>query len=372
MKEASDLHRSAMDFAERAALARISGDDEHSRELLQEAFERESAAASLVADNLDLEPSRSVLHRSAASLALELGDTREAERIIAVALTGTPSEEIADELRDLLEEVYFRRHLNVRGITLQPNELLMSLSGPAVGFGIAESDQLITRLKDFESLVYRTAERVLKYPFRERGRIRSSIVKSFQLYLSAPVAGSFSIAVRIGSSTQLELPGMETTSGIIDELLDSLELFNGARVDELRSRIPEDPYYRNFVGLARKIAPDGDDIRAVGLTSLTPRRERKLSLTIRKERAGQFRLPKKAAPSEEYVKVRGTLRYADHLKEKEGEIRLVDSEGRSHRIRVPSGMMSDIVRPLWEYEVVVEGYRRESVIHLEDIDRAED
>jgi hypothetical protein len=43
----------------------------------------------------------------AASLALECGALREAERLIAVALSGNPPEEIAEELRDLLEQVYF-------------------------------------------------------------------------------------------------------------------------------------------------------------------------------------------------------------------------------------------------------------------------
>ena len=50
---------------------------------------------------------RSVLHRSAASLALECGALREAERLIAAALSGDPPDEIAEELRDLLEQVYF-------------------------------------------------------------------------------------------------------------------------------------------------------------------------------------------------------------------------------------------------------------------------
>jgi hypothetical protein len=34
---------------------------------------------------------------------------REAERLIAVALSGDPPDEIAEELRDLLEQVYFDR-----------------------------------------------------------------------------------------------------------------------------------------------------------------------------------------------------------------------------------------------------------------------
>jgi hypothetical protein len=55
-----------------------------------------------VADQFNLEPTRSVLHRSAAALALECSELREAERLIGRALAGNPPEEIANELRDLL------------------------------------------------------------------------------------------------------------------------------------------------------------------------------------------------------------------------------------------------------------------------------
>jgi hypothetical protein len=57
-----------------------------------------------------LEPTHSVLHRSAAVLALECSELREAERLIGRALAGNPPVDIANELRDLLlEEVYPQR-----------------------------------------------------------------------------------------------------------------------------------------------------------------------------------------------------------------------------------------------------------------------
>ena len=63
-----------------------------------------------MADQLDFEPTRSVLHRSAASLAVECLQLREAERLIGRALAGNPPPDIADELRDLLlDGVYSQR-----------------------------------------------------------------------------------------------------------------------------------------------------------------------------------------------------------------------------------------------------------------------
>jgi hypothetical protein len=64
----------------------------------------------LVADQFDFEPTRSILHRSAATIAVECSLLREAERLIGRALSGNPPADIADELRDLLlSAVYSQR-----------------------------------------------------------------------------------------------------------------------------------------------------------------------------------------------------------------------------------------------------------------------
>jgi hypothetical protein len=107
MSQMHDFHHEAMRLADEADKSRRAGDLQAAREQLRQAFEQERQAAQLSAADLTLEPTRSVLHRSAASLAVECGALREAERLIAGALAGNPPEEIAEELRDLLEKVYF-------------------------------------------------------------------------------------------------------------------------------------------------------------------------------------------------------------------------------------------------------------------------
>ena len=104
------LHQEAMELVDQAVLARQRGDTEAAMRLSRAAFTNERAAADLVADQYDLEPTRSVLHRSAAVLAIECHELRDAERLIGRALAGTPPEAIANELRDLLlDEVYSQR-----------------------------------------------------------------------------------------------------------------------------------------------------------------------------------------------------------------------------------------------------------------------
>jgi hypothetical protein len=109
MTDLMDIHREAMSLVDQADHLRRVGDTEGSRAQLLEALRHESRAAALSAPDLAMEPTRSVLHRSAAAIALRCGELREAERLIATALAGNPPEPIAEELRDLLEQVYFER-----------------------------------------------------------------------------------------------------------------------------------------------------------------------------------------------------------------------------------------------------------------------
>jgi hypothetical protein len=95
------LYRDTMDLADRALDARRQDNLTEFKELSRQAYIKESEAANLVAQT-DIEPTRSVLHRSAATLAVDCGEMRVAEKLIAMALAGNPPDEIAAELRELL------------------------------------------------------------------------------------------------------------------------------------------------------------------------------------------------------------------------------------------------------------------------------
>ena len=111
MQDLTSLHHEAMEWMDRAVLARRQGDRDSMLQCTKTAFSKERSAADLVAPQFDLEPTRSVLHRSAAVLAIECGLLREAEQLIGRALSGNPPNDIANELRDLLmDEVYSQRH----------------------------------------------------------------------------------------------------------------------------------------------------------------------------------------------------------------------------------------------------------------------
>ena len=114
MKKALKLHREAMDLADQAEAAQRRKARVEAAQLFRKAFESERAAAVLFVNDFDAEPTRSVLLRSAASLALDCQEYREAERLIAAALWGNPPEELYDELRELLVELGSRGKLSKR------------------------------------------------------------------------------------------------------------------------------------------------------------------------------------------------------------------------------------------------------------------
>lgn len=117
-EQVNELHEKAMKIAQAAFVARMQGHLENVKQLSSQAFEYESQAAMLLLNDYEIEPTRSVLFRSAASLALNFEDYRQAERMIAFGLSGNPPPEILEELRELL----------IANIPLQTKPLSISLS----------------------------------------------------------------------------------------------------------------------------------------------------------------------------------------------------------------------------------------------------
>lgn len=94
------IHRKAMEVAARADMLKPEQAKRTRRKLLMHAFNYEKEAA-LLARNNPSEPTLSVLHESAASLAVELGYYAEARNLITYALVQSPPHDIKEELEDL-------------------------------------------------------------------------------------------------------------------------------------------------------------------------------------------------------------------------------------------------------------------------------
>ncbi|WP_053326776.1 Z1 domain-containing protein [Chryseobacterium gallinarum] len=99
-----EFHRIAMDNAELALIALHNNDIEKFQALSAEAFFYEKKAA-LGLYNEQIEPSRSILFRSAAYIALDNADFSEAQKLYEYALDGDIPGEMKEELEELKTEI---------------------------------------------------------------------------------------------------------------------------------------------------------------------------------------------------------------------------------------------------------------------------
>lgn len=101
------LHEKSMDMMDIVDIMKCSGPPYPDKEMFEttsEAYFLECAVALLMKDTA-LEPTRSVLFRSAASIALKLGRLGEVKELGEMGLSGDPPPEIADEIRELMKGV---------------------------------------------------------------------------------------------------------------------------------------------------------------------------------------------------------------------------------------------------------------------------
>jgi hypothetical protein len=352
IEEATELHHQAMDYAEEAFVARRRRKDiaEFNR-LIRLAYELESRAAMMI--EVGFEPSRGILYRSAATLALDCEEYDAAEFLAATGIAGKPPNFLADELREVFERANFRRHLALRGIVLDKNEFQLSIAGKAIEDGFAPTDTIWTRIQSIETLVYRTFERLGKLPFK------TTLQKSFPVYVSAARAGSYAVTMHLGQGQADFGDNVPKPSEVVDEILTCIRLLNEKKEVEIKRRFDEsndDPeYFPSFLGLAKKLAPDGEDVQQVGFTTLRDGKEESIGLTRHQDQVKLGTADVKITKEElrqTPVTVKGELVRADAT---QMEISLEAEGGKKTRILVSEGTMSDVVRPMWEYEVEVTG-----------------
>lgn len=110
MNSLNETHNKAMDFAARALYEQMRENRESASSLFQQALDFELRALAQFEDmigNVDepIQPTHSVLHRSAATLALDCGNTTLAHQLATKALSQNPPTEIAQELQELLTQI---------------------------------------------------------------------------------------------------------------------------------------------------------------------------------------------------------------------------------------------------------------------------
>ena len=355
-------HQKAMDLAEKAFFLKRRGQVSAAIDLFSEAFVLESQIALTLEAISENEPSRSVFFRSAASLALRAEKFGDAEKMVAEALRGFPQISIRNELLDILDEITFHRHLELKGIILDDTNVSMNLSGPIIANGIAPTDELFGKVESFKSILRRTNERMQKVPFDGKGN-NNKKVKRFKTYIEALVPGSFTVLLRFGEvDRQIEWTGDEPDpKKVIEEVASCIELITTTDdIEQLRRKIPDHDYLQNFIGLAKQIAPDGKYIKTIGFNFKTDGKIKPIALRkIKEEINQQFPIDKDLIheiSKNNEMEYRGKLQAADSIRVVNGykTIKLeVENNKKGITILVPQALMKDVVQPYYEENVII-------------------
>ena len=374
-----ELHDRAMEQVDIAIAARRQGRADDANDRFRQALQLEKQAIAEYVGPKGL--TWALLHRSAAFLALDCGEYRQAEKLAASALSGDPPAAVAEELRDALEKSNFDRHLALRGLKLGDDEIQVSLSGSRAAGGFVFAEEYTQRIGDCKKLLLRIAERLNGITFRSpRQRPRKEIVDFYPLLLSESRAGSYAVTMRIaGLQHQLPMRGfpqkLVEPHMVVTEFMDLMAHFEKADRGQIDRAIKDDAYADNFVALAKNIAPDGAKVKQVGLTSNVKGVVRKVPVTLPRSAARERLIGRQTNHgdgSDAAVAVKGLLHFADSMRRSDSEIRLLLEDGDFQRIGVDPSLMDDIVRPLWGLPVMVNGIRKGNWIRLTEIEALED
>lgn len=354
----TELHNKAMELADLGDISKMKNLPEDALRYYSEAFELERCAAYEAKKTEIPEPSLSILLRSAASLGLWCKRFRESEQLIALALSGEPPFEIAEELRDILETVNFERHLKVKGVDLlEGQDVQLSISGNGVGYGLANEKDILSKVNVFSNLATRTIERKLNKPFRKNGQPSKNVKELSTIYLSAPRVASFAVTLKFATSpNDQQLPGLSSHGEIIEDIAKNIALIEEGKIEELVANFEnQETYLDNFVALTRELAPDGENVSLFGITYKKNGEDIPIQLTRKRDTFGEFPTfdisTNEGEGMVEYpIKtVTGILSVANGL---EGSVKISTDKSKNIIFSV-SDSMSDIVKNYWYENVVV-------------------
>ncbi len=348
------LHLEAMEFTDQSFVARRFGDREKYLHYTRLALDKEAQAADLMVDE-DVEPTRSVLHRSAATLAWRCKEYEKSKRLIYRALAGNPPPDIEFELNDLLGDV----NLAQAGIHLEENRIQVSLNGNAVGYGNASVVELGARV----SCIRKMLKIAAKFAVRHFDEFSPSKLISdsgeIPLYIEGIYPGSCNVSLRLGKPIQTVLPGFENSDEIIAPFLQNLDFFEKGNYDALEEAIVDIEDLRGFFIAAKELAPDGDRITSIKFQAKVKEKIKRVSFNRIQSELNDIQLPKLPETTIEYqttnkdISKTGVLRVANALGKT--ECVLVTEDSAKWTIEGPEDILDEIVREFFKRKVEVTG-----------------
>ncbi len=347
-----------MEFSDEADVAKRLQETDNFLRLTKQAFEHEKAASDLMKD-IHVEPSRGVLHRSAATLAWRCGLYDEAEKLVYRALAGDPRADIEWQLKDLLGTI----NLAKAGIHLSRGQLQFSLHGSEVGFGKALVTALTSRAPSIQKLLEISARSMLR---KARDKVTGMLddLGEVPVFIEGLEAGSCIVKLRLGEPNQEAFPGFGRFDEAIAPFMHKMRLLERGETYELEKTIQDPKEYRDFVNASITLAPDGDKISTVKFQAVVDEQLTVVSFSTTKSSLKDLPLPpipsieSRLDVTEQDIVKTGVLLVgnADNA-EKETECVLVTESGVKWHIEGDEDLKEEIVRKYYKRRIVVHGKR---------------
>lgn len=369
------LHQQALEWADKAYIARRKGQWDNVVEFARKALYYEVEAAEKLPPVAESEPTRSILYRAAASLAYQARDYNLALQMIEKGRTPYAPEEILFDLDNLAQDARFAIYLQEIGLTLSNEEALIFLRGQATGYGTILYKEFARRLEAMINLLQRTAERLNHREFRRSGRAERQF---FEPMITTAPPGSFAFKLRLALSNEAtQIPLWANTENILSEIVSNMQLVTGQNPEALkahfiaqaRSEEQANLYLRNFLAITKQVAPDGKNIEEFGITTtsrqviLTPIEGKNIQDTL--QSIFQDDESEKGRP----ITIIGELDRADKRKNK---IEITEEPThQTYSVVIQEGL-EDVVRSYFGERVKIQGIlKNKTNIILRDIEPAE-
>jgi hypothetical protein len=350
-----NLHEQAMSIAQSAMILRESGQYSAANLKYEEAFNVEKKAAFMVAKEKKSEPTRSILFRSAASLAYQAKLYVEASQMVGEGLSGYPPKRIFHELNLINEKIKSAIYNTENGLIPKSEGFVVHLVGNSIESGTIYCNDFLKRVEAMLKILQKTAIRLSGYSFSTRKDI---LIPSFH----APTGGSFSIGVSVTVRDVLVNP-----QNIIDEYLECFNLLENGNLDDLAKRIMSDEHISYFMSQSKMIAPDGDGVTNIDFIG----KRRSVSLSKTPEQIS-LSITKNEIENNitEFMEIEGILNFAS--KRRGESLGIEDKSGKNFDIVVNEGL-SEYVRNYFGCPVCVRGYGYDNKItRLDDIIKIDD
>lgn len=316
---------------------------------------------------------RAILAVSSVSLFLKASALEQAEHNAYGFLADENLPAFAqDQLREALEAIWEQRAMQASQRQYSGEVVSVALRGSEIGPGRAPLGLVVDRIMGVNSLLYRITEWLGHFPLRTRGAPLDRVRELCQPWVSEAQAGSYRFDLHLVEPMQLELLPTRSVrpieiSGLLLSIVRAVSPTTVRSVASLQDLVPDTQYRQAMLKLVRNVVPDGKRVREIEFLAARDGQP-DIALLHAGARSRIQDALRAEQPSDQPDHVQGVLR-AVHLDKKWLEV-AIEPLGQPLRCRIAGDVLDDVVGPMLNHRVIVQGKRTKSgaEFRLQDIE----